>query len=87
MFAAQQQLALTQLATLARAVTTDVPGLRVEFRYTAVPSDLATDPAAGKLFDKGWMQRLEALGYDRARGSTPWDSTVSMYARPVSSPP
>ena len=87
MFAAQQQLALTQLATLARVVTTDVAGLRVEFRYTAVPSELASEPAASELFDKGWMQRLETLGYDRARGASPWDSTVSMYARPVSTPP
>ena len=82
MFAAQQQQVLRYLSTLARAVTADVSGLRLEMRYTAVPDTLSTDPAASKLFDTGWMRRLETLGRERARGPAPWDSTISMYARP-----
>ena len=82
MLAAQQQQTLEYLSTLARAVSSDITGVRLEVRYTAVPNALSTDPAANKLFDKGWMQRLETLGYERARGATPWDSTVSRYARP-----
>ena len=82
MLASQQQQTLSYLATLARAVDTDVPGVRLEVRYTAVPNALSSDPAANKLFDKGWMQRLESLGYERSRGASPWDSTVSPYTRP-----
>ena len=82
LLAAQQQQTLEYLSTLESAVNAAVPGLRLQVRYTAVPDSLSTDPSAAKLFDKGWMQRLETLGYERARGSTPWDSTVSRYARP-----
>ena len=82
LLAAQQQQTLEYLATLATTVERDVPGIRLEVRYTAVPDSLSTDPAASELFDKGWMQRLETLGYERARGASPWDSTVSRYARP-----
>jgi len=87
MFFAQGQLAVQYLSMLARAVSAEVPGLRVEFRYTAVPAELAGDPAASKLFDRPFMQRLETLGYDRARGASPWDSVGSLYSRPpVTSP-
>ena len=82
LLAAQQQQTLEYLTTLARAVNGDVPEVRLEVRYTAVPDSLATDPAATKLFDKGWMQRLETLGYERARSGSPWDADISRYARP-----
>ena len=73
---------LEQLATLARAVSADVPGLRMEFRYTAIPNVLGNDPGAAKLFDTPFMRRLETLGYERARGANPWDTAVSPYALP-----
>ena len=82
LLAAQQQQTLEYLSTLASTIEANVPGLRLEVRYTAVPNALSTDPAANELFDKGWMQRLETLGYERARGPSPWDSAVSRYARP-----
>lgn len=82
MLAAQHAQIIEILAALEQAVTTGVPGLKLEARYTAIPVALSTEPAASKLFDKGFMQRLETLGYERARGATPWDSTISAYARP-----
>lgn len=83
LFWTQQSQLLNRLAELARAVSADVPGLHVEMRYTAVPSELATDPGANSLFDKGWMQKLEKLGYERARSASPWDQLSSPYERPA----
>ena len=82
MLSAQHPQIVETLNALAQAVTTGVPGLKLEARYTAIPIALSSEPAASKLFDKGFMQRLETLGYERARGATPWDSTISAYARP-----
>ena len=82
MLSAQHPQIVQALDALAQAVTTGVPGLTLEARYTAIPVALSTEPAASKLFDKRFMQRLETLGYERARGATPWDSTISAYARP-----
>jgi predicted acylesterase/phospholipase RssA len=82
MLSAQHPQVVHLLNALAQAVTTGVAGLKFEARYTAIPVALSTEPAASKLFDKGFMQRLETLGYERARGAAPWDSTISAYARP-----
>jgi hypothetical protein len=82
MLSAQHPEIIEALRTLEQAVTTGVPGLKLEARYTAIPVALSTEPAASKLFDKGFMERLETLGYERARGAAPWDSTISAYARP-----
>ena len=82
MLSAQHPQIVESINALAQAVTTGVPGLKLEARYTAIPVALSAEPAASKLFDKGFMQRLETLGYERARGATPWDSTISAYARP-----
>ncbi len=82
MLFAHQPQALEALSTLARAVTTDVPGLTMQVRVTAVPSALASEPGADRLFDRAWMLRLEQLGYDRARGDQPWDEIVSPFMRP-----
>lgn len=86
LFWGQQPQLLDRLATLARAVSADVPGLRLTLRYTAVPSALSLEPGADKLFDEAWMRRLDALGYERARGVTPWDVIPSPYERPPASP-
>lgn len=72
MFSALQREALGRLDALSLAVTAGIPGLRLEVRCTAVPSELASEPGADRLFDTEWMTRLERIGYDRARGSEPW---------------
>lgn len=82
LFWAQQPQIPERLADLARAVSADVPGLRMEVRYTAIPSELAGEPGAAALADEAWMRRLEKLGYDRALSATPWDEITSPYRRP-----
>jgi hypothetical protein len=67
-----QRAALLRLWELGRAVDRGVPGLRMEMRWTAVPGEIAADPAAAKLFDAGFMARLYAAGRDTARGPDPW---------------
>jgi len=71
------------LATLARAVSTDVPGLRMEVRVTSVPAELLGQPGANALFDRGWMRRLLDVGYARAQSALPWDSVPGPYSRPA----
>lgn len=83
LFWTQQPQLLARLSDLARAVSADVAGLRVEMRYTAIPSELASEPGAAALFDEDWMLRLEKFGYERARGASPWDEITSPYQRPV----
>ena len=74
---------LEQLATLAAAVTTGLPGLRMELRITAPPASVAADaPPDDKLIDEEWMRRLEQLGRDRALGTSPWDPIPSAFERP-----
>jgi hypothetical protein len=82
LFWTQQPQIAERLADLARAVSAGVPGLRMQVRYTAIPSELAGEPGAAALADEAWMRRLEQLGYDRALGTTPWDQIVSPYRRP-----
>jgi Patatin-like phospholipase len=86
LFWTQQSQLPARLADLARAASTDIPGLNVEMRYTAIPSELATEPGANMLFDEAWMLRLEKLGYERARSTSPWDEISSPYERPVPIP-
>ena len=78
-----QATELEQLATLAAAVTTGLPGLRMELRVTVPPASLATEaPPDDKLIDEEWMRRLEQLGRDRALGASPWDPIPSAFERP-----
>jgi hypothetical protein len=51
-------------------------------QWTAIPSEIALDPASSSLFDKAWMQKLEDLGRTRATSSRPWDTLESPYVRP-----
>lgn len=74
LFWTQQPQFLQRLTELARAVNSDVDGLRMELRFTTMPAALASDPAAKKLFDRDFMLRLERLGYERAQGPSPWDA-------------
>lgn len=74
LFWTQQPRLLQRLSELARAVNSDVDGVRMELRFTTMPAAVASDPAADKLFERDFMLRLETLGYERARGATPWDA-------------
>ena len=87
LFWTQQSQLLARLTELARAVSADMPGLRMEMRYTAVPSELSTEPGANALFDDAWMHRLEKLGYERAQNDSPWDQLTSPYERPIQMAP
>ncbi len=82
-FFAHQPQVLESLDYLASAASATIPGLRMQVRWTGIPSETALDPAANTLFNKAWMQRLEDLGTQRARSATPWDSIVSPYVRPA----
>ena len=83
LYTTQQPQVLARLTELASAVTTGVPGLRMEVRMTAIPPQLASDPAAALMFDAPWMQRLEAPGYARAKGDAPWDRIPSEALQPA----
>ncbi len=82
-----QPLVLEGLDNLARAATGEIPGLTMQMKWTAIPSEVALDPASNSLFDKAWMQKLEDLGIARARGAKPWDILESPYIRPVPQTP
>lgn len=82
LFWSAQPAALIRLQELARAVSADVPGLTLQVRIAQPHASLSMEPGAQKLFDKAWMQRLEQIGYDQARGTAPWDSIISSYERP-----
>ncbi len=82
LFAGQPQV-LARLNELSRAVSADVPGLKMEVRVTAIPAHFASEPGAAKLFNKTWMSNLEKVGYERARSASPWDTVVSGYMRPA----
>lgn len=83
LFWAAQPHALQHLQELSRAVSSDVSGLSMQVRIAQPHASLAAEPGADKLFDRDWMQRLEQIGYDQARSSSPWDSVTSSYERPV----
>lgn len=87
MFYLNQPQVIEGLDHLAHAATTGIPGLSMQFKYTAIPSETALDPAARTLFNKAWMQRLEDLGAQRAAGINPWDVIESPYVRPLPARP
>ena len=78
-----QPLVLEGLDNLARAATGEIPGLTMQMKWTAIPSEVALDPASASLFNKAWMQKLEDLGTARAKSNRPWDTLESPYVRPV----
>jgi predicted acylesterase/phospholipase RssA len=82
LFWAAQPQVLQRLQELATAVSADVPGVSLQVRIAQPHASLATEPGAQKLFDRAWMQRIEQIGYEQARGATPWDSITSSYTRP-----
>ncbi|MDF1501933.1 patatin-like phospholipase family protein [Roseisolibacter sp. H3M3-2] len=80
---AHQADQVARLHELARAVTADVPGLRLEVRHTAIPVALSMDPAASRLFDRAFMARLDSAGFARGRAGDAWDPVPTPYARPA----
>jgi Patatin-like phospholipase len=83
MFYMNQPQVVQGLEYLTVAASNAIPGLSMRLQWTAIPSELGLEPDANTLFKKSWMQRLEALGTQRALSATPWDSIVSPYVRPV----
>lgn len=83
LFWAQQPQLLQRLTELTRAVNADVDGLRMEIHFTEIPAAVANEPGASELFSRVFMQRLERLGYERARSATPWNAQPpTPYQRP-----
>lgn len=83
LFYAHQPQTLELLDVLSRAVNTGVPGLKVEFRITTLPPELALVPGADKLFDREFMRQLDTLGFTKARSASPWDVVPSAFQRPA----
>jgi predicted acylesterase/phospholipase RssA len=81
LFYAHQPQTLELLDALAKAVTTGVPGMRMEFHAATQTPDWALEPGADALFDRGFMKRLDAWGYAKARSASPWDAVPSAYIR------
>jgi predicted acylesterase/phospholipase RssA len=82
LFWAAQPHQLERLQELGRAVSADVPGLRMQVRIAQPHASLIDEPGAQKLFDKAWMLRLDQIGYEQSRSVSPWDSITSSYDRP-----
>ena len=82
LFYLHQSSTLDRLQNLARAVSAEVPGVRMELRVAALPSGESTSPGAEKLFERRFMQRLDSIGFAKARGSASWDSVSSAFRRP-----
>ncbi len=78
-----QPLVLEGLDNLARAASAEISGFTMQMKWTAIPSEIALDPASSSLFNKAWMQKLEDLGAARARSTKPWHILESPYVRPV----
>lgn len=74
LFTGQQPQLIEHLENLARAVSSTIPGVKLELRSTSIPAVMSKEKGADKLFDDAWMRRLEQFGFDRAVGATPWDS-------------
>lgn len=82
LFYLHQPSTLAALENLSRAVSAEVPGLRMQVRVAGLPSSESMSPGANKLFERAFMQRLDSLGFAKARGSSPFDVISSAYVRP-----
>jgi predicted acylesterase/phospholipase RssA len=83
LFYAHQPASLTALENLARAVSDRVPGVRMQVRVAAIPSEESRSPGANALFAQPFMQRLDSLGFRLAQSASPWDSLASSaFTRP-----
>ena len=83
LFYAHQPASLAALGNLARAVSDRVPGVRMQVRVAAIPSEESVSPGANALFARPFMQRLDSLGFRKAQSASPWDSlALSAFTRP-----
>ena len=82
LFYLHQSSTLAGLENLARAVSADVPGMRMQVRVATLPASESTSPGADALFERRFMQRLDSIGFVRAQRPTPWDTVIGAYARP-----
>ena len=83
LFYLHQSATLAGLSNLARAVSEQVPGVRMDLRMSLLPSGESLVPGAQKLFDQRFMQRLDSIGFAKARSAMPWDVVPSAYVRPL----
>ena len=86
LFYSHQPQTLELIDALARAVTTGVPGMKVEILLATQPSELAALPGADKLFDHAFVQKLDSLGFEKGRSAKPWDALPSAFSRPAAIP-
>lgn len=82
LFYLHQPSTLAGLENLARAVSADVPGVRMQIRVAALPASESMSPGADKLFERRFMQRLDSIGFAKARRADPWDSVIGAFVRP-----
>jgi predicted acylesterase/phospholipase RssA len=82
LFYLHQSSTLQGLGNLARAVSAEVPGVRMQLQLSTVPAALSTAPGAQKLFDARFMALLDSLGYAKARSAAPWDVVTTAFVRP-----
>lgn len=74
LFALHQQETLVRLWELAEGVRAGAaPGLRMTFRYAAIPDVWAAEPGAEALFDAPYMNRLQDYAFARAQSDDAWD--------------
>lgn len=81
LFYLHQSSTLANIENLSRAVSERVPGVRMDLRVALLPDGEALVPGAKKLFDARFMQRLDSIGFAKARGASPWDRVPSAYSR------
>lgn len=82
LFYLHQSATLAGLENLARAVSAEVPGVRMQVRVATLPASESTSPGADALFERRFMQRLDSLGFARAQRPAPWDTVIGAFARP-----
>ena len=83
LFYAHQPATLAALENLSRAVSDRVPGVRLQLRVAAIPSEESVFPGANALFERRFMLRLDSLGFSKAQSATPWEARIpSAFSRP-----
>jgi len=82
LFYLHQSATLAGLENLARAVSAEVPGVRMQVRVATLPASESTSPGADALFERRFMQRLDSIGFARAQRAAPWDTVIGAFARP-----
>jgi len=82
LFYLHQSATLAGLENLARAVSAEVPGMRMQVRVATLPASESTSPGADALFERRFMQRLDSIGFARAQRAVPWDTVIGAFARP-----